>query len=218
MRSDSDITAAVAEELFWETRVDDEEVAVSVRDGRVTLRGTVGSLGVKHAATNAARRVSGVRGVDNELQVKLMTEHRRDDAELRGTVLKALSWNVLVPDDVDATVKDGVVTLSGIVDFRHQRDEAETTVRNLKGVTDIHDAIQVKSPVTAAAVGDGIEKAFRRSAQIDADNVQIEAVDGTVTLAGTVASWAEHDAALEAAWAAPGVDDVKDELDISDAY
>ena len=152
MRSDSDITAAVAEELFWETRVDDEEVAVSVRDGRVTLRGTVGSLGAKHAATNAARRVSGVRGVDNELQVKLMTEHRRDDAELRGTVLKALSWNVLVPDDVDATVKDGVVTLSGIVDFRHQRDEA---------------------PLTAAAVGDGIEKAFRRSAQIDADNVQV---------------------------------------------
>jgi osmotically-inducible protein OsmY len=129
-------------------------------------------------------------------------------------VLKALSWNVLVPDGVDATVADGVVTLTGKVDYRHQRDEAEATVRNLKGVAGIHDDIMVRNPGMAADVSKRIGKAFERSAQIDADNVRIEALDGTVTLAGMVKSWSEHDAALDAAWAAPGVQNVKDQLEI----
>jgi osmotically-inducible protein OsmY len=214
MKPDAQLQADVADELFWEKRVDDREIAVSADHGTVTLRGTVGSLGAKRAATKAAQRVSGVRGVHNDLEVRLLTEHRRDDAELRGSVLKALSWNVLVPDDVDATVKDGVVTLTGKVDFRHQRDEAEATILNLRGVTEIHNEIKVTSLAMALDVSERIEKAFKRTAQIDAGDVQIEALDGTVILAGTVKSWSEHEAALEAAWAAPGVQDVKDQLEL----
>ncbi len=216
MKTNAHLQVDVADELFWETRVDDGEIAVSADDGTIMLRGTVGSLGAKRAAAKAAQRVAGVRAVQNELEVRLLTEHRRDDAELRGSVLKALSWNVLVPEGVDATVKDGVVTLTGKVDFRHQREEADSTVRNLKGVTEIHDEIKVKSPAMAADVSERIEKAFKRSAQIDAGEVEIEAIDGTVTLSGSVDTWAEHDAALDAAWAAPGVQNVKDNLEIGD--
>jgi len=216
VKTNAHLQVDVADELFWETRVDDGEIAVSADDGTIMLRGTVGSLGAKRAAAKAAQRVAGVRAVQNELEVRLLTEHRRDDAELRGSVLKALSWNVLVPEGVDATVKDGVVTLTGKVDFRHQREEADSTVRNLKGVTEIHDEIKVKSPAMAADVSERIEKAFKRSAQIDAGEVEIEAIDGTVTLSGSVDTWAEHDAALDAAWAAPGVQNVKDNLEIGD--
>jgi osmotically-inducible protein OsmY len=214
MRTDVELQADVADELFWETRVDPSEIAVFVEHGMVTLRGTVGTLGAKHAAEKAAQRVDGVRGVENELDVKLLTEHRHDDAELRGAVLKALSWNVFVPSGVDATVNNGVVTLTGIVEQRHQRDEAARTVRNLRGVTGIHDEIEVKNPGMIADVSERLEKAFERSAQIDASDVRVEALDGTVTLNGTVKTWAEHDAALDAAWAAPGVKDVKDQLEI----
>jgi osmotically-inducible protein OsmY len=214
VKSDSELQEDVAEELFWEPRVDDAEIAVSVENGTTTLRGTVGSLGAKHAALKAARRVRGVHHVDNELQVRLLTPHRRDDAELRGTVLKTLSWNALVPEDVEATVHDGVVTLSGKVDYRYQRDEAEAAVRNLRGVAELRDEIKVRSPAVAADVSQRLEKAFQRSAQVDARDVRIEAIDGTVTLTGTVKSWSEHDAALDAAWAAPGVEDVRDLLQI----
>jgi osmotically-inducible protein OsmY len=216
MKTDAELQADVQDELLWETRVEEAgEIAVFAHDGTVTLRGTVGSLGAKHHATNAAKRVAGVRRVDNQLDVRLLIEHRRDDADLRGAALRALSWNVLIPDGVDVTVMDGVVTLTGVVEFRHQRDAAAEAVRNLRGVTAIHDEIRVKSPILAGDVTARIEKAFERNAHIEADALRVEAIDGTVTLTGNVASWAEHDAALDAAWAAPGVTEVKDQLELS---
>jgi osmotically-inducible protein OsmY len=218
MKSDSQLKADIADELRWDPRVDDREIAVFTDEGLVTLRGTVGSLGAKYAATSAAKNVWGVRDVDNELEVRLLAGHRHSDAELRGTVLKALSWNVFVPDGVDATVKDGVVTLTGRVDYRSQRNEAEAAVRNLKGVAEIHDEISVRNAAMAADLSHQIEKAFKRTAKIDAHHVKVEAVDGTVTLSGTVESPEELDAALDAAWAAPGVENVKDEIEVVYAY
>jgi osmotically-inducible protein OsmY len=215
MRPDAELQVDVLDELLWETRVEEaREIAVFVRDGTVTLRGTVGSLGAKHAAARAAKRVAGVRRVDNQLDVRLLIEHRRDDADLRGDVLRALSSNVFVPEGVDATVEDGVVTLTGVVDFRNQREAAAETVRSLRGVKGIHDEIKVKSPLLAADITERIEKAFERNAHVDADALRVEAIDGTVTVSGTVRTWTEHDAALDAAWAAPGVTDVKNELEI----
>jgi osmotically-inducible protein OsmY len=216
MKTDVELQADVADELFYETRVDNGEISATADHGTITLRGTVGTLGAKRAAAKAAQRVSGVRDVRNELEVQVLTEHRRDDAELRGSVLQALSWNVFVPDAVDATVKNGVVTLTGTVDHRHERDEAEKTVRNMRGVQGINDEIKVDNPGMAADVSERVEKAFERSAQLDASDVRIEALDRTVTLNGSVRSWAEHDAALGAAWAAPGVKDVKDKLEVGD--
>jgi len=212
---DDKLQADVSGELFWDTGVDEREITVSAKNGTVTLRGTVGSLGAKRAARKAAERVAGVRDVQDELEVRLLTQHRRDDAELRGSVLKVLSWSAEVPGDVHATVKDGVVTLTGKVDFRHERDEADAAVRNLRGVTEIRDEIKVRNPGMADDVSERIGQAFERNAHIDAREIRIEAIDGTVTLAGMVTSWTERNAAIDAAWAAPGVQKVDDQLVIA---
>jgi osmotically-inducible protein OsmY len=212
---DSKLEHSVSAELYRDPRVDSTEIAVSVHDAVVTLRGTVGSLGAKRAAGNLAERVAGVRSVHTELEVRLLTEHRRDDAELRATVLQVLSWNASVPEDVDAAVKDGVVTLKGKVDYRFQRDEAEASILNLHGVREIHDELEVRNTWLADDVRERIEQAFRRNVQVAADGIRIEVVDGTVTLEGTVDSWMERNTAIDAAWTAPGVQDVDDKLVIA---
>jgi osmotically-inducible protein OsmY len=127
--SDREIAARVEAALFSELRVDDEEISASVDRGTVTLRGTVGSLGAKLAASRAARRVQGVRAVVNELDVRMMNHRLRDDAELRGRALRALASNAAVPRTVDALVDTGLVVLIGTVDSRFQREEAAATVR-----------------------------------------------------------------------------------------
>ncbi len=212
---DTKLAHAVEAKLYRDPRVDSAEVAVSVHDAAVTLRGTVGSLGAKLAAGRAAGRVPGARSVHNELEVRLLTEHRRDDAELRARVLEVLSWNASVPDDVDATVKDSVVTLRGKVDYRFQREEAEASIVNLKGVREIHDELEVRNTWLADDVRERIEEAFKRNVQTAADGIRIEVVDGTVTLQGTVDSWMERNTAIDAAWTAPGVQDVDDRLVIA---
>jgi osmotically-inducible protein OsmY len=212
---DSRLEHSVSTELYRDPRVDSTEVAVSVSDAVVTLRGTVGSLGAKRAAGKAAARVVGARSVHNELEVRLLTEHRRDDAELRASVLQVLSWNASVPDDVDATVKDGVVTLEGKVDYPFQREEAEASIVNLHGVKEIHNQLEVRNTSLADDVRERIEEALRRNVQAAADGIRIEAVDGTVTLEGTVDSWMERNTAIDAAWATPGVQDVDDKLGIA---
>jgi osmotically-inducible protein OsmY len=212
---DAQLQADVAEELFRDLRVDDDEVAVKAEHGTVTLRGTVGSLGAKRAAGKDARRASGVLEVHNELQVRLLTEHRRTDAELRGSVLKVLSWNAVVPGGVDAAVRNGEVTLTGEVDHRFQREEAEATLVNLRGVTEIHNELKVRNSEMAEEVSARIEEAFERNAHIDARAIRVEALDGTVTLKGLVNSWFERNAAIDAAWTAAGVESVDDQLGIA---
>jgi osmotically-inducible protein OsmY len=141
MKSDRELEAEIAGALFTDLRVDDEEIAVSVADRAATLRGTVGSIGAKLSAEQAARRVRGVRHVENALQVRLLTKQGREDAELRGSVLRALSWDSTVPGGVDATVDNGIATLTGTVDSRRQLDEAEAAIRNLRGVLGIDNQL-----------------------------------------------------------------------------
>ena len=211
-RPDEQVEADVREELFWDGRVDPREIAVTVQDGVVTLRGTLCSFPQKRAASSAAKRVKGVLEVENHLQVRLLDRHRRTDAELRGEVLQSLGWDVLVPSAVDARVAGGVVTLSGTVGERFQREEAETAVRNLRGVREVRNEIALEREPAPADVEDAIQRALARAANVEAQGIEIEVVDGRVTLRGTVQSWAEHDAAVEAAWSAPGVTAVDDRL------
>ncbi len=157
----------------------------------------------------------GVISVDSQLQVKLMNDERRADAELRGDVLQALMLDGLVPTTVDAKVEDGFVTLTGSADWQYQRDEAEFVASNIVGTLDVFDEIELASPTPSAGdVQESIKKAFKRNAAIDADDLIISTHNGTVTIDGTVGSWAEHDEALDAAWAAPGVTSVHDEMTV----
>jgi len=214
--SDNDLQHDVSQELFWDPKLDNKEIAVSVDDGKVTLRGTVGSFREKREAKTATERVFGVISVDNQLQVKLLTDEKRANAEIRGDLLQALMLNSLVPKSVDAKVDDGVVTLTGSADWQYQRDEAEFVASTIVGAFDVIDEIELQHPKpNAGDVHEAIEKAFKRNAAIDSDDVFVTTKNGTVTVDGVVRSWAEHDEALEAAWAAPGVTSVRDKLRVA---
>jgi osmotically-inducible protein OsmY len=217
MPNNSDLTVAVNDELFWDPKIDNATIAVSADDGKVTLRGTVASLRQKREAQRAAQKVYGVVSVDNQLQVKLMLDSStRNDAEIRTDVLQALMLDSIVPNTVDAKVEDGFVTLTGTVTWQYQRDEAEFVTSNIVGAIDVFDDITLVYPTPSPSdVQDSISKAFKRNAAIDADDLIISTKNGTVTLRGTVNSWAEHDEALDAAWAAPGVNSVHDDLLVS---
>src|SRR6266571_4133462 len=213
MSFDTDLTADVSDELFWDPKVDSTAIAVSADDGSITMRGTVGSLREKREAKNAAQRVFGVISVDNQLQVRLMNDDKRADADLRGDVLQALMLDSIVPKSVDAKVDDGFVTLTGTANWQYQRDEADFVASNIVGTLDVYDEIELMHPTPDRGdVEKSIKKAFKRNAALDADDLDISTDNGSVTVKGTVSSWAEHDEAIDAAWAAPGVNSVHDRL------
>jgi osmotically-inducible protein OsmY len=211
--SNDDLVNDVNAELYWDPKIDSEAIAVSGENGVITLRGTVGSFRAKREAKNAAERVYGVERVENDLQVRLMSADGRQDAELRGDVLQALMLDTLVPKTIDASVYDGLVTLNGTAEWQYQRDEAEFVAGNIEGVIDVVDEVELTGPTPSAHdVKDSIGKALKRNAKLDADELNVESENGTITLKGTVSSWSAHDEAVAAAWAAPGVRKVKDHI------
>jgi osmotically-inducible protein OsmY len=213
MSSNAELEQNVGDELTWDPKVDANAIAVDADDGRVRLRGTVGSFRQKREAQHAAERVHGVKKVENDLEVRLLTKDRKDDADLRGDVLQALILDSSVPVTVDAEVEAGIVTLTGTAEWQFQRDEAELRAGNVAGVLDVINAIELAKPGPAAVdVEHAIKDAFKRAAKLDAEGVTVSTSNGTVTLRGYVASWAEHDQAVDAAWSAPGVTKVQDHL------
>jgi len=214
--TNAELELDVKDELFWDPKIDSAEVAASADDGTVTLRGTVGSFRQKREARKAAERVWGVTDVKNELKVRILTEQRREDADLRGDVLQALMLDSLVPTTIDAKVEYGYVTLTGNADWQYQRDEAEFIAGNIIGVTGVENDVylNVLQP-SPSDVRESIKKALKRDAKLDAASLSVETVNGTVVLTGTVHSWSERDAAVAAAWAAPGVTAVDDLLTVT---
>jgi len=211
--SNDQLVSSVTDELIWDPKVDSAAIAISADDGVVTLRGTVGSFREKREAKQDAERVYGVENVNNELQVRILDANRRDDADLRGDVLRALMLDTLVPPTIDAKVNDGWVILTGSAEWQFQRDEAEFIAANVLGVAGMINQIELMAPMPSAGdVKQSIKKAIERNAKLDADGVSVESSNGTVTISGTVSSWSEHDDAVSAAWAAPGVRRVKDQI------
>lgn len=209
--TDDQLQLNVTAELFWDAKVDGKAIAVSASGGTITLRGTVGSFREKTEAKKAAERVYGVTAVRNELDVRILDKNRRVDAEVRGDVLQALTLDSLVPPTIDARVKDGWVTLTGTAGWQHQRDEARFIAGNVPGVAGVDNEIRLTTPPDGRDVANDISTAFARNADLDADGLSVDTGPyGTVTVSGVVHSWAEHDEAVAAAWAAPGVGEVCD--------
>ena len=146
--TDEDLAKNVAAELSEDPKVDSTLIDVVAEGGEVLLRGTVGSFWQKREATKAAERVEGVTSIDNIIDVRLLTEHRRADAELRADVLHALSLNGMIPGTVDASADEGTVLLSGTVDQEHQREESVRIAGNVPGVVNVQNDIFLNPPLS----------------------------------------------------------------------
>jgi osmotically-inducible protein OsmY len=213
--TDKELKQHVQNALDWEPSLDATDIGVAVDEGVVTLRGNVASYVQNLAAERVALRVYGVKGVANDLVVRLIGAFQRTDTEIAQAAVAAVKWNTSVPDDrVTVTVADGWVTLNGTLDWQYQKDAAARAVRDLTGVKGVANNIAVQPHVKSLDVREKIEAAFKRSAEIDARRINVTAADGKVILSGNVHSWAERQEAERAAWAAPGVTHVDDRLTI----
>jgi osmotically-inducible protein OsmY len=211
-KPDSQIKSDVLSELKWDTAVDETEVGVQVKNGVVTLTGTIGALAKKLAAIDAAHRVFGVLDVVDDMKVSVPSFWERTDQDIAAAVRHALEWDVTVPDEqIKSTVKGGVVTLEGTVQTWSARQSAEIAVQRLMGVRNVVNRISIPTvTVSAFAIKNDIEEALERQTAREARRLDVSVHDGTVTISGAVRSWGEKNAVERVAWATPGVRRLED--------
>jgi osmotically-inducible protein OsmY len=215
MKTDLQLKQDVEEELRWDPKVNAAQIGVSVDGGAVSLLGAVDTYPEKWAAENATKCVFGVRTVAQDLTVKVLAEHERSDSDIAAAVQSALKWDVFVPKTVTAKVQSGWVTLEGQVPKNYQRNAAERAVRYLAGVVGVSNSVTLKPQASAGEVKEKILAALQRQAREDANSIHIDTSGGKVTLTGHASSWQSIEDAANAAWAAPGVTDVLDQVKMS---
>jgi osmotically-inducible protein OsmY len=213
MKTDSQLQQDVMDELQWEPRVDHANIGVAAKDGVITLSGFVGCYAEKIAAEKAARRVKGVRGLAEEIEVRLAGEAKTADPEIAKRIADMFEWTTLIPKHkIGIKVEHGWVSLTGMVDGYHQRKCAGDLVSRISGVRGVSNQIAIKAVPSPADVKDRIVAAFRRNADLDSSTITVAADGNKVRLGGKVHAWYERRIAERAAWSAPGVNQVEDNI------
>ncbi|MDB5561597.1 MAG: putative osmotically inducible protein [Hyphomicrobiales bacterium] len=216
MKSDSELKRDIEAELMWDPDINAADIAVAVKDGVVTLTGFVRSYAQKWEAEKAVKRVDGVRGIANDIEVQLPVGDERPDPEIARDAVTALKTNLpYSSENIKVVVKSGWVTLEGRVEWEFQRARAEHAVRHIKGVKGVTNLIALQPSVSPTELKSKIEEAFRRSAEVDASSITVEVNGSEVTLRGKVKSWAERQEAERTAWRAPGITKVNNQIAIS---
>lgn len=213
MTSDSDIKRDVEQELRWDADIDPTDIGVTVKQGVVALTGFVRSYSQKWQAERDAKRITGVAGVADDIEVRLPSSGRRTDPELARDAASALKIQLpYLADSIKVVTANGQIRLEGTVEWHYQRQRAEEAVRRVRGVMSVANALLVEPKASTTDVKHKIEEAFRRSAEIDASHVTVKMDGGDVFLDGAVRTWAEREDAERAAWLAPGVTKVQNRI------
>ena len=213
MKTDSELQQDVLEEFKYEPMVDHSQIGVTAKDGVITLTGFVPNYAQKAAAEKAARRVMGVRAIAEEIEVRFDTDPKTSDAEIAGRIVDIFKWDVFVRNEkIDVKVEHGWVTLSGAVEWNYQKGTAKTVAGRITGVRGVTNMITIRARTSAYDVRERITAAFKRSSTLDARAINIAVTGGTVKLSGRVHGWNERKVAENAAWSAPGVTKVEDDI------
>ena len=217
MKNDNQIQKDVMEQLKWEPFLTASEIGVAVKDGVVTLSGMVDTYSKKLAAEKAAKKVSGVKAVAEDIQIGVSPAYNKTDTEIAEAVLNALKWHTAVQEEkIKIKVENGVVTLDGEVEWDFQRTNAKRAIENLTGVRAVYNLITIKPRIIASDIEKQIKTAFQRSATIDSGKITAEVTGSKVILRGKVRSIAEKEDAENAAWFASGVTNVESKLEIEE--
>jgi len=212
---DITLRQSVLDKLEFEPSVDAANIGVTADNGIVTLTGHVSTCAEKEAAERVAKRMKGVRGIAQEIEVRFFGARKTDNDDIARRVVKMLDWNVSIPKEaVQVGVRKGVVTLTGKVEWQYQKNAAADAVRDLAGVISVSNLVEVAPRVSAADVKKRIENALERNAELEAKAIHVDVSGGKVTLKGRVKTWSERYTAERAAWSAPGVSTLDDQLSI----
>lgn len=215
MKTDIQIQRDIQDELEWEPYLNSSEIGVAVKNGVVTLSGKVNSFSKKMTLEKAVKRVAGVRGIAEDIEVGILPGFNKTDSEIAEAALNALKWHTtILYDQIYVKVEDGIVKLEGETNWDFQRSSAQSVVENLSGVRSVINLITIKSGPAAADVHQQIQSAFERHARIDSGKINVNVNGSTIILSGKVRSFAEKEDAETATWLAPGITAIENKLEV----